>query len=89
MDIFYLFSDFDHKIRPLSIGGGSTRVLSSKTIWMIIDRKKEFLKKSHFWGVGAFYRILPISGVRFGGKINDQHLIMNGADVRDQNDLGY
>ena len=38
---------------------------------------------------GAFYVNLPILGVRFGGKINNQHLIMNGADVRDQNDLGY
>ena len=36
---------------------------------------------------GAFYVNLPISGVRFGRKINNQHLIMNGANVRDHNGI--
>ena len=56
---------------------------------MIIDRKKkEFSKKSHFWGMGGILCDSANFGVRFSKKINDQHLIMNGADIRDQNDLG-
>ena len=33
--------------------------------------------------------ILPFSGVRFDEIINYQILIMNGADVRGHNGLGY
>ena len=60
---------------------------------MILDRKKIIFEKKVIFGVwGAIYVILLISGVRFGEifmKINDQHLIVNGADVRDHDGLGY
>ena len=57
---------------------------------MIIDRKKKNFWKKFIFGVwGAFYVILPISGVRFDEKISDQHSVVHLANVKDPSDLEY
>ena len=51
--------------------------------------KFKFLKKN-ISGLGrGHFLIFSILGVIFGDKINDRHRLMNMADAKDPDDLGY